>query len=165
MSKHHCEIQWRRSPHVLDETTYSRNHVAYLNGQQFVDVSASIEFKGDPLCADPEQLLVSAVSSCHMLTFLAIAEFQGYRVEQYDDRAVGYLDGLEGAGRSITLIELSPRITFGGDKLPDEAALFRIHAGAHRNCFIAKSLNATVTVVSEPLELHEGRAQARQQLQ
>lgn len=90
MSQHHAAIQWQRTPCPLDRKTYSRNHVAILNGQQSVNVSASVEYKGDPMCADPEQLLVSAVSSCHMLTFLAIAEFQGYRVEQYEDYAVGY---------------------------------------------------------------------------
>lgn len=149
MSQHHTAIQWQRTPYALDEKTYSRNHVAVLNGQQSVNVSASVEFKGDPLCADPEQLLISAVSSCHMLTFLAIAEFQGYRVEGYEDRAVGYLEAVQGEGRSITRIELSPKITFGGDKLPDEAALNRMHAGAHKNCFVAKSLKTAVTVVSQ----------------
>lgn len=149
MSQHHTAIQWQRTPYPLDERTYSRNHVAVLNGQQSVNVSASAEYKGDPMCADPEQLLVSAVSSCHMLTFLAIAEFQGYRVEQYEDYAVGHLETIKGAGTSMTRIELSPKITFGGEKVPDEAALHRIHAGAHKNCFIAKSLTATVTVVNE----------------
>lgn len=118
MSQHQAEIQWQRSPHRADDNTYSRNHVVSLNGQQSVNVSASVEFKGDPMCADPEQMLVSAVASCHMLTFLAIAEFQGYRVEQYEDNAVGYLEKVEGAGMSITRVELSPKVTFGGDKVP-----------------------------------------------
>lgn len=152
MSQHHTAIQWQRTPYALDEKTYSRNHTAVLNGQQSVNVSASVEFKGDPLCADPEQLLVSAVSSCHMLTFLAIAEFQGYRVDSYEDRAVGYLEATPGAGSSITRIDLSPKITFGGDNLPNDVALKRMHAGAHKNCFIAKSLKATVNVLDEALE-------------
>ncbi|KAB2904416.1 MAG: OsmC family protein [Burkholderiaceae bacterium] len=149
MSQHQAAIQWQRFPHVADSKTYSRNHVAQLNGEQSVNVSASVEFKGDPMCADPEQMLISAVASCHMLTFLAIAEFQGYRVEQYEDNAVGYLEKVEGAGMSISRVELSPRVIFGGDKVPDGAALNRIHAGAHKNCFIANSLKARVTVVTE----------------
>ena len=149
MSQHQAAIQWQRSPHPVDSKTYSRNHVASLNGQQSVNVSASAEYKGDPMCADPEQMLVSAVASCHMLTFLAIAEFQGYRVDQYEDNAVGYLEKGEGAGMSIARVELSPKVTFGSDKVPDGAALNRIHAGAHKNCFIANSLKARVTVVTE----------------
>ncbi|WP_137893103.1 OsmC family protein [Ramlibacter sp. 2FC] len=149
MSQHEASIQWQRVPHPLDERTYSRNHEALLNGGQSVNVSASVEYKGDPACADPEQMLVSAVASCHMLTFLAIAEFQKFRVEQYQDNAIGYLEKVEGEGMTITRIELSPKITFGGEKMPDAAALARLHAGAHKNCFIANSLKARVTVVTE----------------
>jgi len=147
MSHHLASIRWHRAPHALDGKTYSRNHTAMLNGLQSVNVSASLDFKGDPDCADPEQLLVNAVSSCHMLTFLAIAEFQGYRVEQYEDDAVGYLEKAEGGGMAITRIELSPRVVFGGSKMPDDAAVGRMHSGAHKNCFIRKSIKAEVTVV------------------
>lgn len=148
MSLHHAAIQWRRTSCASDGNTYSRNHVAMFNGQQSVNVSASVEFKGDPACADPEQMLVSAVASCHMLTFLAIAEFQGYRVEQYEDAAVGYLEKVE-RSLMITRIELSPKVVFGSDKIPDGAALSRIHAGAHKNCFIGNSIKAQVTVLSD----------------
>lgn len=149
MSQHHAAIYWQRSPHPADKRTYSRNHVAALNGQQSVNVSASVEYKGDPLCADPEQMLVSAVASCHMLTFLAIAEFQGYRVEQYADDALGHLEAVDGAGMSVTRIDLRPKVTFGGDKLPDGGAIRRIHAGAHKNCFIANSLKTRVIVTPD----------------
>ncbi|MGJ7538241.1 MULTISPECIES: OsmC family protein [unclassified Variovorax] len=149
MSQHSAAIQWQRSPHPQDERTYSRNHVASLAGEQSVNVSASVEFKGDPVCADPEQMLVSAVASCHMLTFLAIAEFQKYRVETYQDHAVGYLEKVEGVGMAITHIDLSPKITFSGDKTPDAVALARLHAGAHKNCFIGNSITAKVSVVTD----------------
>lgn len=147
MSQHHAAIHWQRSPHPTDGSTYSRNHVAELNGQQAVNVSAGVDYKGDPACADPEQLLLGALASCHMLTFLAIAEFQGYCVERYEDQATGYLEKVEGVGMSLTRIELSPRVGFGGDKQPDAAVLARLHAGAHKNCFIAHSITAKVTVV------------------
>ena len=148
MSSHQASIQWQHIVHPADSTTYSRNHVAHLNGGQSVQVSASVDYKGDPQCADPEQMLVSAVSSCHMLTFLAIAQFQGYRVERYEDRAVGYLEQDEGGGMSVTRIDLSPVVVFDGEKQPDDKALARLHAGAHQNCLIAKSLRAKVTVLT-----------------
>jgi organic hydroperoxide reductase OsmC/OhrA len=151
MSQHHAAIQWHRLPHDVDSNTYSRTHVATLNGQQSVNVSSSVEYKGDPACSDPEQLLVSAVASCHMLTFLAIAEFQGYRVVQYQDAAVGYLEKVEGVGMAITRVELTPKVVFGGSKLPDNAALSRIYAGAHKNCFIANSIKTTVSVVADAI--------------
>lgn len=146
MSEHKATIEWKRQPHPQDERTYSRNHVATLNGGQTLNVSASTEYKGDGACADPEQLLINAVASCHMLTFLAIAEFQGYRVAEYRDNAVGYLEKNDAGKMAVTRIVLSPAVTFAGDKRPDEAALAKIHAGAHKNCFIANSVTADVTV-------------------
>lgn len=146
MSIHEAAIKWQRAPHDSDTNTYSRNHLVILNGGQAVNVSASTEFKGDPGCADPEQMLVSAVSSCHMLFFLAIADFQGYQVESYEDEPKGYLESNDRKGKEMTRIELSPRITFVGDKIPDEKAIARIHANAHKNCFIRNSVTAEVTI-------------------
>jgi organic hydroperoxide reductase OsmC/OhrA len=146
MSVHQSVISWKRTPHESDGSSYSRNHRVTLNGGQQVDVSASPEFKGDPSCADPEQMLISAVSSCHMLFFLAIADFQGYQVESYDDDPVGYLESNGKRGKEMTRIELSPRVIFGGEKVPDQKAISSIHASAHKNCFIRNSITADVTI-------------------
>ena len=146
MSVHEASISWQRSPHESEANTYSRNHCVTLNGGQELDASASVEFKGDPECADPEQMLVSAVSSCHMLFFLAIAELKGYQVESYEDDPIGYLERTDQKGMEMTRIELSPRITFGGEKVPDQEAISRIHANAHSKCFIRNSVTAEVTI-------------------
>ncbi|UUZ75987.1 OsmC family protein [Polaromonas sp. P1(28)-13] len=146
MSLHHTTIDWQRTPHATGAATYSRNHLATLNGGQAVVVSASSEYKGDPDCADPEQLLLTALASCHMLTFLAIAEFQGYHVECYRDNPIAHLEKNAEGRMAVTRIELSPQVCFDGDKQPDDAALAKLHDGAHRNCFIAHSITARVTV-------------------
>lgn len=146
MSVHYSNISWQRKPHETDSETYSRNHRVTLSGDQQVNVSASVEFKGDSGCADPEQMFISAVSSCHMLFFLAIADFQGYLVESYEDNPVGYLESNDKKGKEMTRIELSPRITFSGDKVPDEKTISRIHTNAHKNCFIRNSITTEVTV-------------------
>lgn len=146
MSVHQSAISWQRNPHQTDSSTYSRNHRVMLNGDQEINVSASVEFKGDPNCADPEQMLVGAVSSCHMLFFLAIADFQGYQVESYEDNPVGHLERNDKKGMEVTRIVLSPQINFGGDKMPDQKAISRIHANAHSNCFIRNSITAEVTI-------------------
>ena len=148
MSQHEAAIQWQRAPHPLDQSTYSRNHVASLKGEQTVRMSSAVGFKGDPDSADPEEMLVSAVASCHMLTFLAIAELKKFRIEQYQDRAVGYMEKTDSGRMAVTRIELSPKITFGGENQPDAAALARMHEGAHKNCFIANSITAKVTVMT-----------------
>src|SRR6218665_2507259 len=113
MSQHSAAIQWLRSPHPQDARTYSRRHVASLAGGQLVSMSAAVEYQGDALCAAPEQMLISAVASCHMLTFLATAERQQYRVESYQDNAGAYLEKVEGARMAVSRIEPSPKISFG----------------------------------------------------
>ena len=146
MSVHEAKVQWKQQPHSTEPSTYSRNHWVTLNGDQQLNVSASTEFKGDAHCADPEQMLISAVSSCHMLFFLAIAEFQGYTVESYDYNPRGYLKNGDKGSMSITRIVLSPKITFSGEKQPDTAAIAKIHQGAHKNCFIRNSVTASVEI-------------------
>ena len=147
MSEHFATTKWSRMPSRLHDGTYDRNHTSHLNGEQVLRVSASEEFKGDPECADPEQLLVTAVSSCHMLTFLAIAEFQGFQVKSYVDEAVGVLGKTEEGGMAVTSIRLSPFVVFDGEKQPGAAALARLHSAAHRNCFIRASLRTDVQVL------------------
>lgn len=146
MSEHRTSIAWQRAANAADPATYSRNHLATLNGGQQVNVSASAEYQGDPACADPEQLLLTALASCHMLTFLAIAAIQGYQVESYRDAPVAHLEKNEAGRLAVTRIELAPQVSFSGDKQPDAAALAKLHDGAHRNCFIAHSITAQVTV-------------------
>ena len=146
MSVHEAKISWQQQPHSSDSTTYSRNHVVKLNGDQQLHVSASTEFKGDPNCADPEQMLVSAVSSCHMLFFLAIADFQGFSIASYEDAPLGYLEQNSKGGMEITRIILSPSVTFKGDKIPDQTAIEKIHNNAHKSCFIRNSITASVEI-------------------
>lgn len=146
MSIHSSALLWHRSPHPDDPRTYSRNHVAMLAGGQQLRVSASTEYKGDKGSVDPEQMLVTAVSSCHMLFFLAIAELQGFVVDCYEDRATGHLENGTTGRPVITRIELSPVVTFSTDKIPDRAAINRMHASAHKNCFIRNSITAEVVI-------------------
>lgn len=146
MSIHSSRLLWQRSPHPDDPATYSRNHVAMLAGGQQLRVSASVEYKGDKDSADPEQMLVAAISSCHMLFFLAIAELQGFVVDSYEDCATGHLEKGTTGRPVITRIELSPVVTFSDDRIPDAAAINRMHAGAHKNCFIRNSITAEVVV-------------------
>lgn len=146
MSIHEAAINWHWQPHSTDAKTYSRNHVVTLNGNQKLDVSASVDFKGDHYCADPEQMLVSAVSSCHMLFFLAIAEFQGYHVESYEDNPQGFLEKGSKGGMEVTRVVLTPKVVFGGEKRPDQAVIAKIHDSAHKNCFIRNSITASVEI-------------------
>jgi organic hydroperoxide reductase OsmC/OhrA len=153
MSEHKAKISWKRQPHPAEATSYSRNHWASFTEQEQLQVSASTEYSGDEDCADPEQLLVAALASCHMLTFLAIAQYQGYEVSEYRDEPVGHLDKRPSGGMAVTRIDLYPKARFNAaKKTPDAATLQRMHAGAHRNCFIGNSIFAEVNVCIDAAE-------------
>jgi len=94
---------------------------------------------------DPEEALVAALSSCHMLTFLWLAAKAGYRVESYRDEAVGIM-AKNGQGRlAMTRVTLRPRVIFGGEQEPALADLEQLHHQAHEECFIANSVTTVVT--------------------
>src|SRR5690606_963639 len=99
----------------------------------------------DPAAVDPEEALVAAVSSCHMLFFLAFAAKAGLVVDRYRDEAVGVLSRDERGRMAITAVTLRPKIDFSGDP-PAPDALGDLHHRAHEACYIANSIRAEVTV-------------------
>lgn len=147
MSEHIVDISWTHAPSPLADNTYDRNHRVSFGNSQQVLASSAPDFKGDPAGVDPEQLLISALASCHMLTFLAIAELKGYAIKSYDDKARGFLEKGESGRFEVTLIQLKPQIVFSDDKEPDAEALKRMHASAHKNCFVANSIKTKVEIL------------------
>lgn len=146
MSNHEARISWARNadaPFTYD--TYSRDHRVAMETGLVFPISAAPDFKGSPTLTNPEELLVAALSSCHMLTFLAICAKKGFVVESYEDTAVGVLERAEGAPMHITRCVLRPRVAFSGTA-PDAETLDKLHEQAHRGCFIANSVKTVVTV-------------------
>jgi len=94
---------------------------------------------------DPEEMLVAALSSCHMLSFLHLARVAGFTVTAYDDHAEGVLEEETPGRQAITKVTLRPKIKWAG-KAPDKEALSRLHHEAHDICFIANSVKTEVTV-------------------
>src|SRR5450830_372539 len=95
---------------------------------------------------DPEEALVAATSSCHMLFFLSLAAKRGHTVESYIDNAVGLLDKDADGRMAMTNITLRPQIVFGGEHWPDEEEIAAIHHEAHEKCYIANSLKTEITI-------------------
>lgn len=146
MSEHPASLSWSRSGREFTYETYSRDHVlTFENGQKCLASSAP-GFVGNPEALNPETLLVGSLSSCHMLTFLAVCAKRGYVVDHYEDEASGKLDKNADGRMAITDVVLRPRAVFSGDKQPDAAELERLHERAHVNCFIANSVRAAVRV-------------------
>ena len=147
MSEHKATIRWSRAGRDFTYKTYSRDHVWLANSNE-IPASATAAYLGNPQRVDPEAAFVAALSSCHMLTFLALAANKGFVVESYQDEAVGHLEKNAEGKLAITRVELHPKILFGGAKQPSPADLDALHEKAHKECFIANSVTTDVRVVT-----------------
>ena len=89
---------------------------------------------------------MAAVSSCHMLFFLAYAAKGGFVVDRYLDSAVGVMGRDERGRTAITQVILRPAIDWSGDVRPDATAIDDLHHRAHEACYIANSIRAEVRI-------------------
>ena len=103
-------------------------------------------YRGNRAHVNPEEGLVAALSSCHMLTFLAVAAKKQFVVDQYSDHAVGFLEKNQKGKLAITRVVLHPRVVFGGPTPPTPEQIAALHERAHAECFIANSVLTDVTV-------------------
>ena len=141
MAEHKISLSWTDGGRPFTYETYPREHeITYKTGQ-VMTTSASPVYRGDGVHADPEDLLVAALSSCHMLSLLAICAKKRLTVKSYQDDAVGFLEN-DGGKLWITRVILRPRV----DCDADAATLEQIHHLAHEACFIANSVKTVVTV-------------------
>lgn len=145
MSEHKATILWSRGDREFGYETYSRDHAWRFEGGIEVAASSAPAYKGNPALVDPEEAFVAAVSSCHMLTFLAIAARRRLVVDRYEDAAVGVLEKNAEGRLAITRVTLHPRIAFGGAP-PSAEEIARLHHLAHEGCFIANSVRTEVVV-------------------
>jgi organic hydroperoxide reductase OsmC/OhrA len=112
--------------------------------------TAAPAYLGNPANVDPEEAFVASLSSCHMLTFLAIACKQKFVLDSYEDEAIGYMEKNAEGRMAITRVELRPMLIWSGDRIPTAEELDKMHHAAHENCFIANSVKTNVTVVKAP---------------
>ncbi len=122
---------------------YDRTWDIAVPGKAVVHCSNDPMLGGDPAKMNPEDLLLSALSACHMLWYLHYASDAGIVVLAYRDEPVGYGETLSsGAGRFVSA-ELRPEITVGAGT--DIAAAEKIHGRIHEVCFIARSVSFPVS--------------------
>lgn len=150
MHKYEAKISWSRNGAKFSDNRYSRGHEWSFDGGVKVAASASPAVVPAPLSVaeaiDPEEALVAAASSCHMLSFLYLAAKRGFVVESYVDEAFGVMDKNPQGKMSITRITLRPKIEFSSEKPPSPAELESLHHTAHEECYIANSLKCEVVV-------------------
>ena len=146
MSKHLASLRWNRNGKPFTYEGYSRDHEWIFDGGQRLTGSAAQAFLGSTEGVDPEEALVVALSSCHMLTLLAIAAKKGWVVDRYEDDAEGTLAKNADGKLAITHVTLRPRIVFAEGTVLDADTLQYLHHQAHEHCFIANSVKTEVTV-------------------
>ncbi|MGI0130393.1 MAG: OsmC family protein [Thermoplasmata archaeon] len=131
---------------------YRRDHIVTFPGKAPLPGSSHPEYRGDPTRYNPEELLVAALSACHMLWFLHLCADAGLEVEEYTDDAEGVMEtDADGSGRFI-LVTLHPRVTARAGPIQRAAEL---HEKARAMCFIANSVNFPVrheaTIAAAPI--------------
>lgn len=147
VGEHHYEVEVAWTGATIDYRSYSRNHEVHTLGCLPIPASADPAIgRGDSSRWNPEQLLVAALSQCHMLWYLHLCTDAGIVVIDYRDTAVGTMSEAK-----FTNVILHPRVVItSSDRAEDAQAL---HAEAHKRCFIANSVNFLVA--------HEPRISAR----
>ena len=147
-------IRWTRDGASFPDNRYSRGHTWTFDGGVTVPASSSPLVVPPPLspedAVDPEEAFVAALSSCHMLTFLAIAAKKRFTVDAYEDHALGVMTKNQNGKLFVSKVTLDPRIEFSGDKVPSPEQIAELHHLAHKECFIANSVLTDVVVAGLP---------------
>lgn len=143
MSTHQYELQMIWTGNKGDGTShyrsYDRNHIIKFPKKPDLLASADPTFRGDPTKYNPEELLLAALSGCHMMSFLHVCVNAGVIVTAYEDRATGSMTvNSDGSGR-FTEVVLNPIVTVAKASMIEN--INELHAKANKLCFIANSCN------------------------
>ena len=119
--------------------TYAKSHTITIKGKPPIDISAAKAFKGNPNLYNPEDLLLSSIVSCHMMSYFYVCSQNGIDVVSYIDEAEAVLNVTEeGSGRFVE-VRLYPKVIIAQSEKMNEA--MQLHKKANQLCFIANSCN------------------------
>lgn len=129
-----AKLNWNSTP-----KKYLKNHQIAIEGKEILNLSSAKAFKGDASLHNPEDLLLSALVSCHMMSYLYVCSQNSIDVISYQDDAEATLKVTEnGSGRFIE-VRLYPKVVIQQSEKITEALL--LHTKANELCFIANSCN------------------------
>ena len=143
--EHHftVSLEWtgNRGTGTSDYRAYGRDHVVRADGKHEISGSSDRVFHGDADRWNPEEMLIAALTQCHLLSYLHVAASNGVVVTDYTDAATGIMEQTTDGGGHFTSVTLRPVVTISaGD--PDRA--LSLHHEASLKCFIANSMNFPV---------------------
>lgn len=143
--EHHYAIGLRwtgnRGTGTSTYKAYGRDHVVSADGKHDIAASSDRTFHGDADRWNPEELLLAALSQCHLLSYLHVAASAGVVVTDYRDAAVGTMEQTGDGGR-FTSVTLRPVVTVAQPEMVEKA--LALHHDASQKCFIAASVNFPV---------------------
>ena len=146
MSKISIDLIWKLENGAMSPGKYSNQHEITFTPNTKIVADSAPDWRGNELNTNPEQTLAASVSSCHMMTFLALAAKMKWPVRSYKDTAIATLGkNLKGL-MSVTEIELNPKVEFSNGFSVDVNKMREAQDRAHRYCFISNSLSNEVKV-------------------
>ncbi|MDQ3099818.1 MAG: OsmC family protein [Bacteroidota bacterium] len=135
------QLKWR-GDHTRTYESYDRQHTVQSPGKPEMILTSDPAFLGDRKMLNPEDLLLAALSSCHLLTYLALCARARIDVRTYRDDASGTLHLTKDGGGHFTEVVLRPQVEVAEAGMIEKARHF--HGEVHKYCFIARSVNFTI---------------------
>ena len=152
---YHTSLVWtgNKGSGTMDYRSYDRNFTVAIQGKPQISGSSDSAFMGDKTKYNPEDLLLTSISSCHMLWYLHLCAKNEIVVMDYTDEAVGVMiETPDGSGKFKEVV-LHPQVVIANAQQIDLANA--LHAEANKMCFIANSLNFAVQHVPNCTALNE----------
>lgn len=146
MSEHNIKLTWSKQTESFAYNDYNRDHQWDFGEGLIVNASSAPQFLGNPECADPERAFAAALSSCHMLFFIAICSKKRLVVQDYVDNATAFLVQDKQGDLVISQVILRPDVIFAEGIEVDRETIEEIHHQSHEKCFLAKSVKSDVVV-------------------
>ena len=141
------ELNWALGNGELNYGKYSTDHKIKINDDILLKAGSAVEYGGSPNNLNPEQALAASISSCHMMTFLALAAKLKWPVLGYSDKATAFLGQNSKQKMCVNKIELNPIIQFKKNFSVSDEEMKKMQDRSHRYCFIANSLSEEVKII------------------
>ena len=146
MSELSIQLKWQLGEGELVQGKYSNSHEITYNDQFRMTADAAPDWGGDIANTNPEQALAASISSCHMMTFLALSAKMRWPVIAYKDKTYAYIGKNSKGKMCVNKIELNPIIKFKNGFSVTKDEMDKMQDRSHRYCFVANSLSEDVEI-------------------
>lgn len=153
MSLHHtfkATVNWKlkEGDSTSKPRAFSRNHSVHISDSKpDLAVSAAKAFRGDDSCYNPEDLMLSALASCHMMSYLYVCAQNGIEILEYTDTAEAFLEVNSSGSGFFNRAILKPVVSI--KEASKKELAMQLHEKAHQLCFIANSCNFPIEIQSK----------------